>query len=84
MLAGLGVSKAVVIPAFFKLMAPVGIDFDPAKMPAGYKLVEKNPDSYIYDITAPPTRLVNIVWDHLLLRTPVILVMRAVAAHHAT
>jgi len=64
MLAGLGVSKAVVIPAFFKLIAPVGIDFDPAKMPAGYKLVEKNPDSYIYDITAEPTKLFPLYYTN--------------------
>jgi hypothetical protein len=64
MLAGLGIKKAVVIPGFFKLMTPVGITFDPAKMPAGYKLIEKNSDSYLYDITAEPAKLFPLYYTN--------------------
>jgi len=64
MLAGLGIKKVVVIPQFFKLMTPVGITFDPARMPAGYKLIEKNADSYMYDITAPPAKLFPLYYTN--------------------
>ena len=64
MLSGLGIKKAVVIPALYKLILPVGIDFDPRMMPPGYKLLEKASDSYIYEITASPATLFPLYYTN--------------------
>lgn len=85
MLAGLGIKKAVIFPEYFKIMSPVGLDFDPSMMPEGYKLSRKfvrttvqpggkkvtTPDSYIYDVTAAPTKVFPLYYTNL--STPVIL-----------
>ena len=64
MLSGLGIKKAVVIPALYKQILPVGIDFDPRMMPPGYKLLEKASDSYIYEITASPATLFPLYYTN--------------------
>ena len=64
MLSGLGVKKVVVVPGLYKRMLPVGIDFDPAKMPPGYRLLDKAPDSYIYDVTAPPAHVFPLYYTN--------------------
>jgi hypothetical protein len=64
MLKGLGIDKVVVINDFFKIMYPVGQEFDPAKMPAGYELVKKTKDGYIYDVTAAPATIYPLYYTN--------------------
>lgn len=47
MLAGLGIKKVAVIDNWYEVMFPVGIEFDPSKMPPGYRLLQtlKEPDA---------------------------------------
>lgn len=58
MLSGLGIRKVAVLESYFANREygnyPYGVDFDPGAMPAGYRLVEKTGDGYLYDVVAEP------------------------------
>jgi hypothetical protein len=66
MLKALGIDKVVVLNEYFSNSAygnyPFGKPFDPGMMPTGYKLVEKTPDGYIYDVVAEPTDVFPLYW----------------------
>jgi hypothetical protein len=64
MLKGLGIDKVVVINEYFKIMYPVGLKFDPSKMPAGYKLLKKTKDGYIYEVTAAPATVYPLFYTN--------------------
>ncbi|MHB8896502.1 MAG: YfhO family protein [Candidatus Geothermincolia bacterium] len=53
MLKGLNIRKVAVLNNYFKIMFPVGLDFDPAMMPAGYRLDKKTSDGYLFDLVGP-------------------------------
>jgi len=53
MLKGLGIKKVAVLNAYFKIMAPVGLTFDPEMMPEGYRLSRKTPDGYLFEVVGP-------------------------------
>ncbi len=75
MLKALGIDKAVVLDSYFSRPDfgnyPRGLAFDPASMPDGYKLVEKAPDGYIYDVVAAPAQVFPLYYSNFL--PPVIL-----------
>lgn len=53
MLKGLGIRKVAVLNAYFKIMAPVGLTFDPGMMPEGYRLSRRTSDGYLFDLVGP-------------------------------
>lgn len=61
-LSGLGIKKVAVIDSYYRIMFPVGLDFDPAKMPAGYKLDTKTKDGYIFDVVAAPAKVAPLYY----------------------
>jgi hypothetical protein len=55
MLSGLGINEVAVLSKDFHLF---GLEkFDPKRMPAGYKLLSKQDDGYIYEVVAEPTKV---------------------------
>lgn len=67
MLAGLGVRKVAVLAGYFANREygnyPYGVEFDPAMMPPGYRLMEKTGDGYIYDVIAEPASLYPLYYS---------------------
>lgn len=64
MLKGLGIDKVVVINGYWKIMYPVGLKFDPSKMPDGYKLLRKTADGYIFDVTGPAAQIFPLYYTN--------------------
>lgn len=64
MLKGLGIDKVMVIDGYWEIMYPVGLKFDPAMMPPGYRLVKKTRDGYLYDVTGPAAQVFPLYYTN--------------------
>jgi len=68
MLRALGIDKVVVLNDYFSNKSygnyPFGVPFNPALMPAGYRLADKASDGYIYDVVAEPTDVFPLYWSN--------------------
>ncbi len=68
MLRALGIDKVVVLNDYFSNKSygnyPFGKPFDPDMMPAGYNLVDKTSDGYIYNVVAEPTDVFPLYWSN--------------------
>jgi hypothetical protein len=68
MLAGLGIKKVAVLDRYYSSAAygnnPLGIEFDPQKVPPGLRLAATTPDGYVFDVVAEPARVFPLFYTN--------------------